>query len=124
MTDLHPTPLDQLEALSTGETLTMLPVEALAATIRQIAAELLAIYLTADPAAPARPLIQLKEHGLLWLINKAVFHPRGFALVLHVDRNGNGIGWSLEGDGTEAWKMGDDIDEDRLLGRVQALLGC
>lgn len=124
MTDLHPTPIDQLEALADGETLTMLPVEAVAASVRQLAGELLAIYLTAVPAAPARPLIQLKENGLLWLINKAVFHPRGFALVLHVDRHGNGIGWSLEGDGSEAWQMGDDIDEDALLGRVQALLGC
>lgn len=124
MTDLHPTPLDELEALSAGETLALLPVEALAATIRQLAGELFAIYLSADPAAPARPFVQLKEEGLLWLINKAVFHPRGFALVLHVDRHGNGIGWSLGGDGTEAWKMGDDIDEDALLGRVQALLGC
>lgn len=124
MSELHPTPIDQLEALCEGDTLPMLPVEALTATIRSLAEELLAVYLTADPAKPARPLIQLQEHGLLWLINKAVFHPRGFALVMHVDRHGAGIGWSLEGDGTEAWKMGDDIDEDRLLGKVQALLGC
>lgn len=123
MTDLHPTPIDQLEALSAGDTLEMLPVEAVAASVRTLAAELLAIYLTTDPAAPARPLIQLQETGLLWLINKVVFHPRGFALVMHVDRHGIGIGWSLAGDGTEAWQMGADIDEDGLLRRVQELLG-
>lgn len=75
-----------------------------------------------------RPFADLRDTGLLWLINKAVFHPRGFALALHftapdADGTTTVTGWSLEGDGSEAWTMGPDIDEDALLAKVRELLG-
>jgi hypothetical protein len=54
-----------------------------------------------------RPLGELRSSGLLWLINTVVFHPRGFALALHVDDSGAVTGWSLQGDGTEAWTFAD-----------------
>lgn len=50
-----------------------------------------------------RPLEDLSTSGLLWLINASVFHPRGFALSLHVTADGKATGWSLMGNGTEPW---------------------
>lgn len=66
-----------------------------------------------------RPLSELRESGLLWLINRTVLHPRGFALALVVDGN-EVVGWQLLGDGTEPWSFGDD--ETDLFARVEALL--
>lgn len=41
-----------------------------------------------------RPLGELSESGLLWLINRTVFHPRGMSLAVH--RTGKAVtGWSL-----------------------------
>jgi hypothetical protein len=58
--------------------------------------------------------------GLLWLINRTCFHPRGFALALHRDE-GNVVGWSLEGDGSECWNFSEDTD-DECFARVEAFL--
>lgn len=55
-----------------------------------------------------RPFAELRETGLLWLINRTVFHPHGFALALHVDSDGNATGWELLGDGSEPWTFGGD----------------
>lgn len=86
-----------------------------------------------------RPFADLRDSGLLWLINRVVFHPRGYALALHFedtpDRNlaegGEVTGWSILGDGTEPWSMGDPPaesialghkTEDQLFALVKALL--
>lgn len=60
---------------------------------------------TTQPAERGVP-VNLRDDGLLWLINATVFHPRGFSL-----------GWSpstgefmLFGDGSEAWGF-DPADE-------------
>lgn len=58
---------------------------------------------TDDEARPFRELME--DTGLLWLINRMVFHPRGFALALvfaDEDRQ-NPVGWQLVGDGTQVW---------------------
>jgi len=66
-----------------------------------------------------RPFSDLRATGLLWLINRVVFHPRGWALALHFADGGEGgaykdcTGWSLMGDGTEPWSMGDPSPEDQ-----------
>lgn len=52
-----------------------------------------------------RPFAELRDTGLLWLINRVAFHPRGFALALHADDDGTVTGWSLQGDGSEAWSF-------------------
>jgi len=52
-----------------------------------------------------RPFSDLRSSGLLWLINATVFHPRGYALALHFDDEGNAVGWSLMGDGSEVWQF-------------------
>lgn len=63
-----------------------------------------------------RPFAELRDTGLLWLINRVVFHPRGYALGLHFDLDLNCIGWSLLGDGSEPWSMGPDpTDDERKL---------
>lgn len=60
-----------------------------------------------------RPLATLRDSGILWLINAAALHPRGFALSLVIDDAGMITGWQLLGDGTEPWSFapGPDIDE-------------
>lgn len=67
-----------------------------------------------------RPFADLASSGLLWLINASVFHPRGFALTLHVDRAGAAAGWSLQGDGSEPWHF--DGPRDKKFAAVEATL--
>jgi hypothetical protein len=68
---------------------------------------------------PVRPFGELRDSGLLWLINRVVFHPRGFALAL-VMRDGDPVGWKLLGDGTEVWRFEGDEDEEYQ--RVEATM--
>lgn len=49
--------------------------------------------------------VDLVSSGLLWLINRVVFHPRGFALG--VDDRG---AFRVLGDGTEVWQFEGDED--------------
>lgn len=53
--------------------------------------------------ADSRPLSELSDTGLLWLINATVFHPRGFALALDMTPDGEVTGWALLGDGSGPW---------------------
>jgi hypothetical protein len=56
-----------------------------------------------------RPIDELRDSGLLWLINRTVFHPRGLALALVYGENAVVTGWRLMGDGTEpVWFSPDD----------------
>lgn len=68
-----------------------------------------------------RPFGDLRESGLLWLINRTTFHPRGYALALHVDDDGVATGWTIDGDGTEPWTFTAAVD-DSCFERVQELL--
>jgi hypothetical protein len=71
---------------------------------------------------PGRPFSELRDEGLLWLINVSVFHPRGFALAVHLDDFDNVTGWSLLGDGSEAWVMADGPENDALMRKAKAVL--
>lgn len=84
---------------------------------------------------PGRPFAEMRDEGLLWLMNRVVFHPRGYALAFHFDGDANNgapaTGWSLLGDGSEPWSMGDATPdqrvegyktEDELFAAVKALL--
>jgi hypothetical protein len=42
-----------------------------------------------------QPLSALRESGLLWLINRVVFHPRGLALALYQEEGGQITGWQM-----------------------------
>lgn len=70
---------------------------------------------------PGRPFAEFRESGLLWLVNASVFHPRGYALRLHFERDdpedaGACIGWSLMGDGSEQWQFGCDDETQAKVG--------
>lgn len=60
-----------------------------------------------------RPFADLRETGLLWLLNRVVFHPRGYAFALHFNDDHECTGWSLMGDGTEPWSMADRPPDTR-----------
>lgn len=47
-----------------------------------------------EPTLDYRPFLELSESGLLWLINRVVFHPRGVALGLY-EADGGARGWRL-----------------------------
>jgi hypothetical protein len=65
-----------------------------------------------DSDTPPRPFVELAPSGLLWLINAAVFHPRGYALALVVDTTtGETAGWTLLGDGSEPWSYADSCND-------------
>jgi hypothetical protein len=70
-----------------------------------------------------RPFSELRDEGLLWLINTAVFHPRGYALAIHFDDNEVATGWSLVGDGSEPWQMPDSPLIDELFAKTKEILG-
>lgn len=46
------------------------------------------------------------DDGLLWLVNRCVFHPRGYALAFFPESGT----WMLLGDGSEPWSyLGTEI---------------
>lgn len=71
------------------------------------------------PVNESRDWNELRQSGLLWLINRTVFHPRGWALGL-VYRDGEVVGWDLLGAGNEVWQM--DGSEDDEFARAQETL--
>lgn len=64
----------------------------------------------------------MRDHGVLWAINRVLFHPRGFALAFVYDDDGGLIGWAIQGDGTETWAFSDGEEEDDLMRKFEALL--
>ena len=63
--------------------------------------------------------VDLQQDGLLWLINRCVFHPRGYALAYESD-TGN---FYLLGDGKEPWVFSTDgSDETPQLEAVKRIL--
>lgn len=66
-------------------------------------------------------LSELRDTGLLWLINRVVFHPRGFKLGLVPDSHGNIVGWRMQGDGTEVCVF-DPADDDKHFSDVEFFL--
>lgn len=57
-----------------------------------------------------RSFDDLRSTGLLWLINRIIFHPRGYALAFYLDDAGEVVGWSMLGNGTEPWRFPSDRD--------------
>jgi hypothetical protein len=54
--------------------------------------------------------VDLQSDGVLWLINKVVFHPRGFALG-HYPADGK---FYLLGDGSESWMFTAELDSEKF----------
>lgn len=82
---------------------------------------------TVTSGPPSLPFEDLRRHGLLWLVNKTCFHPRGYALGLDMNEQGEAVGWLLFGDGSEPIRYegqtpeGVDIDDDGFQ-RAEAFL--
>lgn len=68
-----------------------------------------------------RPLEELRDSGLLWLINRVVFHPRGVALALELDDRQRVVGWNLIGDGSAPWSFPSEVD-DELFAKAETTL--
>jgi hypothetical protein len=65
------------------------------------------------PAGAPRPWTDLRNSGLLWLINRTALHPRGVALAVHTDDRGAFTGWSLiTNDEGEPWQFDPATDND------------
>jgi hypothetical protein len=65
---------------------------------------------------------EFRESGLLWLINRVVFHPRGYSIGLVFDAEGETcIGWQLSGDGSGCFVFNPDVEPERF-DKVKELL--
>jgi hypothetical protein len=62
---------------------------------------------------PLKIKLNLRHDGLLWLINRSLLHPRGFALG-YTEETGE---FELWGNGDEPWRF-DDVDEAALFRAV------
>ncbi|MFB9926027.1 hypothetical protein ACFORO_12390 [Amycolatopsis halotolerans] len=68
---------------------------------------------------PQAQYVELRADSLLWLINRTVFHPRGYALAQNTETGA----FTLLGDGTEPWVFGGDgSDEVHHLARIKELM--
>jgi hypothetical protein len=62
--------------------------------------------------------VEIREDGLLWLINRVVFHPRGYSLGYDpVTKD-----FALLGDGTETFTFGAESVEAPHLARIRELM--
>lgn len=68
-----------------------------------------------------RPMSTFRDYGLLWYINRVAFHPRGFALALDVNDDGDITGWQVWGNGDEPWQYGAPVDENDAFDAIEAL---
>jgi hypothetical protein len=64
--------------------------------------------------------IDIVNDGVLWLVNRTVFHPRGYALAFDPESGEFGI----YGDGSEPWRfeIDDDVEQTRF-DAVRRLMG-
>lgn len=65
---------------------------------------------------------EFQDSGLLWAINRYVFHPRGHAIAFAISDDGKVDGWLLMGDGTEVWAFDEETD-DAGFERFKAFIG-
>lgn len=67
---------------------------------------------------------EFRGAGLLWLVNKVVFHPRGYALAFATDGDVDApvVGWVLLGDGSEPWTFDPSVPNDEMFAAVKALM--
>lgn len=56
-----------------------------------------------NPSTPA----DLHDDGILWMLNRTVFHPRGFAAGFD-PVTGN---FQIFGDGTESWNYAESMEQ-------------
>lgn len=61
-----------------------------------------------------RPFSELSTTGMLWFINRSVFHPLGFALAVQKEADGTVTGWTMQGSGDECWTFTNDADDEEF----------
>lgn len=61
-----------------------------------------------------RPFEDLSDSGVLWAINRVLFHPRGYALTLVFNEEGAATGWYIQGLGKEVWSFDERTDDERF----------
>lgn len=54
---------------------------------------------------------ELEKSGLLWMINRYIFHPRGFTFGLVPNDKGEITGWAILGHGKECYKFTPEMDD-------------
>lgn len=57
----------------------------------------------ADESAQREALRAFRDDGLLWLVNTAILHPRGFALGVQVDENDEPVGLAVAQHTDDYW---------------------
>ena len=65
---------------------------------------------------PVLDLSALRPTGILWAINRHIFHPRGYAFALNWPDGANPDtdrpdGFTIYGDGLEPWNFQPDTDD-------------
>lgn len=70
--------------------------------------------------------VDLVEDGMLQHLNRAAFHPLGFALGVTTDPDGEIIGFYLIGNGDEPWQFpeGDNEKFVRFWAKIAELRNC
>lgn len=66
-------------------------------------------------------LTDFSNDGLLWIINRLVFHPRGYALTFDLEADGTVSSYYLQGDGKEVWQF-TEADDDKNFERFNRFL--
>lgn len=69
-------------------------------------------FINTGSSVSSRPLKDLMDSGMLWLINRTTFHPRGYALVLETDKFGEVASWKIIGNGKEVWSFQQGNDDE------------
>lgn len=72
------------------------------------------------PVSAAEPMtpFDFSDDGVLWAINRTLFHPRGYA----IGYDSASREWFLLGDGSEPWRYADTLDEEKSYRAFKALL--
>lgn len=53
---------------------------------------------------------EFQAEGLLWALNRYIFHPRGLAIQFTYIED-EVVGWGVLGDGKEVWAFDDPTDD-------------
>ncbi len=57
-------------------------------------------------------LTDFRNAGLVWAINKSLFHPYGFSMeVKFNDKTGEIVGWDITGDGSKPFFYSQEIEK-------------
>jgi len=57
----------------------------------------------------------MSDTGVLWAINRYLFHPRGYALALIKNDEEEVTGWQILGDGKQIFTYTEDSDDNRFV---------